>query len=172
MFVHILTTQHGSRMFVGTQKLAANSYLQGKLSLSRSDILILIHVYIYSLDGQVKLFDLRGADIAASTWDLHPKSLSAFDVHPISGVFAAYVVLAFFFTRSINSTYPAVLRQLIMYLGDLNASLFGPWYILNQCSLPVIFRLGSLLLHFAVYLRPLYQDILLWFSILRKCCML
>lgn len=80
--------------------------------------------------------------------------------------------LLFFFTRSINSTYPAVLRQLIMYLGDLNASLFGPWYILNQCSLPVIFRLGSLLLHFAVYLRPLYQDILLWFSILRKCCML
>ena len=47
---------------------------------------------LYSLDGQVKLFDLRGADIAATTWDLQPKSLSAFDVHPISGVFAAYVV--------------------------------------------------------------------------------
>ena len=47
---------------------------------------------LYSLDGQVKLFDLRGPDIAAATWDLQPKSLSAFDVHPISGVFAAYVV--------------------------------------------------------------------------------
>ena len=46
----------------------------------------------YSLDGQVKLFDLRGPDFAATTWDLLPKSLSAFDVHPISGVFAAYVI--------------------------------------------------------------------------------
>ena len=44
-----------------------------------------------SLDGQVKLFDLRGADIAAMTWNLQSKSLSAFDVHPISNVFAAYV---------------------------------------------------------------------------------
>ena len=52
-------------------------------------------LYIYSLDGQVKLFDLRGSDIAATTWDLQPRSLSAFDVHPISGVFATYV--AFFF---------------------------------------------------------------------------
>jgi len=42
-----------------------------------------------SLDGQVKLFDLRGADYAAMTWDLHPSGLSAFDVHPNSGVFAA-----------------------------------------------------------------------------------
>ena len=46
----------------------------------------------YSLDGQVKLFDLRGADFAAMTWNLQPKGLSAFDVHSISGVFAAYVV--------------------------------------------------------------------------------
>jgi regulator-associated protein of mTOR len=51
---------------------------------------------LYSLDGQVKLFDLRGADIAYTTWDLHPKSLSAFDVHPISGVFATYVVFYYY----------------------------------------------------------------------------
>jgi len=42
-----------------------------------------------SLDGQVKLFDLRGADFAAMNWDLLPKGLSAFDVHSNSGVFAA-----------------------------------------------------------------------------------
>lgn len=50
----------------------------------------------YSLDGQVKLFDLRGPDFAATTWDLLPRSLSAFDVHPISGVFAVYVNFFYF----------------------------------------------------------------------------
>ena len=54
--------------------------------------MLMLTKVIYSLDGQVKLFDMRGADIAISTWDLQPKSLSALDVHPISGVFAAYVV--------------------------------------------------------------------------------
>ena len=95
-------------------------------------------LYIYSLDGQVKLFDLRGSDIAATTWDLQPRSLSAFDVHPISGVFATYV--AFFFLNlrariilkkkktffAYTHTTLTVLQQSIMYLGDLNVSLFDP----------------------------------------------
>lgn len=42
-----------------------------------------------SLDGGVKLWDVRGADVAAKTWDLHPSGLSAFDVHPQTPVFAA-----------------------------------------------------------------------------------
>lgn len=95
-FDHILITQHGSRMFVGTQNLAGNFYLQGKLSK------LIWHTLFWqchSLDGQVKLFDLRGADFAAMTWDLQPKSLSAFDVHSISGVFAAYVFFAASFER-------------------------------------------------------------------------
>jgi len=41
------------------------------------------------IDGQVKLFDLRGSDFATKTWNVHPNGLSAFDVHPISNVFAA-----------------------------------------------------------------------------------
>ncbi|KAJ7292684.1 hypothetical protein C8J57DRAFT_1160952 [Mycena rebaudengoi] len=42
-----------------------------------------------SLDGKVKLWDLRGPDIAAMTWDVHPRGLAAFDCHPNAGVFAA-----------------------------------------------------------------------------------
>ncbi|KAG5644146.1 hypothetical protein DXG03_009040 [Asterophora parasitica] len=42
-----------------------------------------------SLDGQVKLWDLRGSDNAIETIDLLPNGLSAFDVHSTSGVLAA-----------------------------------------------------------------------------------
>jgi len=42
-----------------------------------------------SLDGQVKLFDMRGSDNAVATWNIHQNGLSAFDVHPLAGVFAA-----------------------------------------------------------------------------------
>ncbi|KAI0814821.1 hypothetical protein BC629DRAFT_1467282 [Irpex lacteus] len=42
-----------------------------------------------SLDGDVKLFDIRGSDNAVHTWDLYPQGLSAFDVHALTGVFVA-----------------------------------------------------------------------------------
>ena len=44
-----------------------------------------------SADGEVKLFDIRGSDRQAYTWNLFPQGLSAFDVHDLTGVFAAYV---------------------------------------------------------------------------------
>ncbi|KAJ6541734.1 hypothetical protein B0H19DRAFT_1174442 [Mycena capillaripes] len=40
-----------------------------------------------SLDGKVKLWDLRVPD-SSLTWDLLPDGLSAFDCHPTTGVFA------------------------------------------------------------------------------------
>ncbi|KAG6857290.1 hypothetical protein H0H87_006483 [Tephrocybe sp. NHM501043] len=40
-----------------------------------------------SLDGQVKLWDLRGSDFPVETIDLLPDGLSAFDVHSASAVF-------------------------------------------------------------------------------------
>jgi regulator-associated protein of mTOR len=48
----------------------------------------------HSLDGQVKLWDLRGSDNAIKTWDAHPNltGISAFDVHSTTGVFATYVI--------------------------------------------------------------------------------
>lgn len=42
-----------------------------------------------SIDGEVKLFDIRGSDRPVHTWDLFPQGLSAFDVHDLTGVFAA-----------------------------------------------------------------------------------
>jgi regulator-associated protein of mTOR len=42
----------------------------------------------YSLDGEVKLWDLRGSDKALQTWNPLPHGLAAFDVHPQTGVFA------------------------------------------------------------------------------------
>jgi regulator-associated protein of mTOR len=41
-----------------------------------------------SLAGDVRLWDLRGSDAAAQTWDLHHAGLSVFDGHSQTGVFA------------------------------------------------------------------------------------
>ncbi len=45
----------------------------------------------HSLDGEVKLWDLRGSTSSLKTWNLLPNGISAFDVHPHTHVFAAYV---------------------------------------------------------------------------------
>ncbi|KAF4573505.1 WD repeat RAPTOR family protein [Pleurotus pulmonarius] len=42
-----------------------------------------------SLDGEVKLWDLRGSTSSLKTWNLLPNGISAFDVHPHTHVFAA-----------------------------------------------------------------------------------
>ncbi|KAJ7699184.1 raptor N-terminal caspase like domain-containing protein [Mycena metata] len=42
-----------------------------------------------SLDGSVKLWDLRAGLESSMSWDLMPEGLSAFDCHPTTGVFAA-----------------------------------------------------------------------------------
>jgi regulator-associated protein of mTOR len=44
--------------------------------------------YYFSLNGEVKLCDIRGSDRAAETWDFFPGGLAAFDVHAQCGVFA------------------------------------------------------------------------------------
>ncbi|EKM84312.1 hypothetical protein AGABI1DRAFT_67693 [Agaricus bisporus var. burnettii JB137-S8] len=41
-----------------------------------------------SLDGQVKLWDMRGPPLPITTWNIQPQGLSAFDTHPMTGVFA------------------------------------------------------------------------------------
>lgn len=51
----------------------------------------------HSIDGQVKLWDLRGPDCSIETFDLLRNGLSAFDVHPTSGVFAVYVLTNAYF---------------------------------------------------------------------------
>ena len=51
------------------------------------------------LCNSCKLFNMRCSDNAAMTWELQHKSLSAFDVHPISRVFAAYLVIFYCFLK-------------------------------------------------------------------------
>lgn len=41
-----------------------------------------------SLNGEIKLWDIRGSDRPAHSWDLFPNGLSAFDAHEQTGVFA------------------------------------------------------------------------------------
>lgn len=48
-----------------------------------------VELIVRSLDGEVKLWDLRGPDKAIQTWSMHSTGLAAFDVHPQTGVFAA-----------------------------------------------------------------------------------
>ena len=54
---------------------------------------MLISVCPDSLDGEVKLWDIRGGDAPLQTWDLFPHGLSTFDVHEQTEVFAVYVML-------------------------------------------------------------------------------
>lgn len=56
---------------------------------------ILLLIKPRRLDGEVKLWDLRGPDRAAQTWNIHPNGLSAFDVHSQTGVFAAWAIRNF-----------------------------------------------------------------------------
>uniref|UniRef100_D8PM15 Raptor N-terminal CASPase-like domain-containing protein n=1 Tax=Schizophyllum commune (strain H4-8 / FGSC 9210) TaxID=578458 RepID=D8PM15_SCHCM len=41
-----------------------------------------------SLDGEVKLWDLRGSEMSVQTWDTQSTGISAFDIHPLTSVFA------------------------------------------------------------------------------------
>jgi hypothetical protein len=48
------------------------------------------HVKVFSVDGDVMLWDLRGADIPVKTWNIG-NGLSAFSVHDQARVFAGWV---------------------------------------------------------------------------------
>ncbi|KAL1726713.1 hypothetical protein EV714DRAFT_254690 [Schizophyllum commune] len=41
-----------------------------------------------SLDGEVKLWDLRGSEVSVQTWHTQSTGISAFDIHPLTPVFA------------------------------------------------------------------------------------
>ncbi|OSX66816.1 hypothetical protein POSPLADRAFT_1128660 [Postia placenta MAD-698-R-SB12] len=50
------------------------------------------HFLSGSVDGEVKLWDIRGGEQALQTWDVHPHGLSAFDVHDHTNVFVALII--------------------------------------------------------------------------------
>ncbi|RPD64751.1 hypothetical protein L227DRAFT_540999 [Lentinus tigrinus ALCF2SS1-6] len=77
-----------------------------------------------SLDGEVKLWDIRGGDAPLQGWDLFPQGLSTFDVHEQTEVFAA--------TSSLNPSNWRSQRTEVRSLesrraiGSLTAALTSP----------------------------------------------
>lgn len=66
--------------------IQGNSCPLGQLCSSR---IRLLFINISSLDGDVKLWDLRHTNQAANAWTPQPNGLAAFDVHPTTRVFAS-----------------------------------------------------------------------------------
>ncbi|TFK42159.1 hypothetical protein BDQ12DRAFT_677728 [Crucibulum laeve] len=97
------------------------------------------------VDGEVKLWDLRGAETAVKTWDVHPAGLSSFDVHPLSGVFAA--------TSAITPTSWRSQRVVVQSfnkatpLSAINNSTGLSSYPLRALPSPFIPRISSLVFH-------------------------
>lgn len=129
---------------------------------------------LFSVDGQVKLFDLRGPDYAAKTWNIHPNGLSAFDVHPIAHVFAAYVYSFFglIFVHPLTLTVIfLVILPLHQLTGDPNGLSCKTWP--SQHRFPNLTSpLDSTSLQSVACLRLSYPDPVHSCSILCKCCML
>jgi hypothetical protein len=75
-------------MFAVTRFVESN-FSQRGARCAEPNIVLVHHGFSSSLDGMVKLWDLRGTSAAIKTWDLQPNGLSAFDVHGQASVFAA-----------------------------------------------------------------------------------
>lgn len=80
----------GCRTCAGTLSLAASSIQQGERPCSIA-LVSKPNACCFSLDGEVKLWDIRGHDGALDVWEMRPENLEAFDVHVQSGVFGMYV---------------------------------------------------------------------------------
>lgn len=126
----------------------------------------------FRIDGEVKLFDLRSSDYATRTWNIHPDGLSAFDVHPISNVFAAYVTTYYciIYLHLSNSSLLGIHLSL-RYIGKPNGlsctPLTNPRLFLPSVSLQVLY-----LPLFVAFLRLSSQDPVHLFSTPHKCYML
>lgn len=80
-------------------KHSSSSYKQVPATLCKASFALhLSRPVIYadndSLDGDVKLWDIRAAG-SVQTWSLDSSGISAFDVHPQAQVFAGFVPSAF-----------------------------------------------------------------------------
>ena len=114
------------------------------------------------MDGEVKLWDIRGGDTPLQTWDLFTHGLSAFDVHEQTEVFAAYVMapvrgyspsltgwqcrtssLTAFNTRSQRTDVQSLESR--RGLGSLNTNLSVP--VIRDTMTPFTPRTSSLAFH-------------------------
>ncbi|EAU92443.2 mip1 [Coprinopsis cinerea okayama7 len=98
-----------------------------------------------SVDGQVKVWDLRGADMATKTWDIQAHGLSAFDVHPTSCVFAT--------SSAVSPTQWKAQRVSVhtidkaIHLSSINAPTGLSAYPIRPMPSPYIPRSTSLVFH-------------------------
>jgi len=67
-----------------------NHFLSARLVLALSRISGRRLMYYFSMNGEVKLWDIRGSDRAVETWEVFPGGLAAFDVHEQCGVFTGH----------------------------------------------------------------------------------
>ncbi|KAF8167286.1 hypothetical protein B0H34DRAFT_792028 [Crassisporium funariophilum] len=98
-----------------------------------------------STDGQVKLFDLRGSDNAVKTWNLQPNGISAFDVHPVSGVFAANSAINSIYWRSQRIVVQSLAKATA--LSGFNVSTGLSMFPVRGLPSPFIPRYSSLVFH-------------------------
>ncbi|KAI0756148.1 hypothetical protein C8Q80DRAFT_1115762 [Daedaleopsis nitida] len=77
-----------------------------------------------SLDGEVKLWDIRGGDAPMQTWEMFRNGLSSFDVHEQTEVFAATSSLTVSNWRSQRSEVRSLASR--RELGSLTATLSIP----------------------------------------------
>ncbi|EPQ60061.1 WD40 repeat-like protein [Gloeophyllum trabeum ATCC 11539] len=97
-----------------------------------------------SLDGEVKIWDLR-ADAAINNWEMFPHGLSAFDVHPQAGVFAALSAVNSTQYRTQRATVQSLTLSAVLSSVDINTGLTAPT-ARHQPS-PFIPRSSSLVFH-------------------------
>ncbi|KAH9056937.1 raptor N-terminal caspase like domain-containing protein [Lactarius vividus] len=76
-----------------------------------------------SMNGEVKLWDTRGADRAVETWDMFPGGLAAFDVHSQSGVFAGVSTLSPSNWRTQRVVIHSISRHATLSTATMNTGL-------------------------------------------------
>ena len=90
LFEHTASIQRGCNLRVGREVLDEKFSLQGIffLIIPPSNLL----KRHSSLDGDVKLWDVRGGSSSLDGWKMFPEGLSTFDMHDQCGVYAGQVV--------------------------------------------------------------------------------
>ncbi|TFY55214.1 hypothetical protein EVJ58_g8388 [Rhodofomes roseus] len=96
-----------------------------------------------SMDGEIKLWDIRGDDRALQSWDTYPQGLSAFDVHEQTEVFATTSSLVPSNWRTQRTSVHSFARQ--SPLSTLTTGLTVPPP--RDSYLPFITRSSSLVFH-------------------------
>ncbi|KAF5312958.1 hypothetical protein D9619_002557 [Psilocybe cf. subviscida] len=78
------------------------------------------------LDGQVKLFDIRGPTTASEAWSMQPSGMSAFDIHPVAGCFGSNSAITPVHWRSQRVVVHSMLRNTVLSSFNISSGLSVP----------------------------------------------